>query len=188
MKYFSEETRRKMSEAAKQRCTPEWRRRNSEMRSTKLDTEKVREMYESGHTQCEIASVLGVSQKAIWRHMKNNGIKTRNSAKRNQRGDQNHMWKGGKIIDEAGYVLIMSPKHPRAAECGGYVFEHILVMEAHVGRHLIYKGAGHPESEIVHHKNLKKQDNDIANLQLTNFVEHMKIHNAIRKGGDALCH
>jgi hypothetical protein len=98
------------------------------------------------------------------------------------------MEKGGKITDESGYILIMAPEHPRAVECGGYVFEHILVMEAHLGRYLVYKGAGHPESEIVHHKNLKKQDNDIDNLQLTNFVEHMKIHNAIRKGGDALCH
>jgi rubrerythrin len=50
-------------------------------------------IYE-GMTQEEIAKKFGVSQKVIWRHMRNYGIKTRVAAKRDQRGSRNHMWKG----------------------------------------------------------------------------------------------
>lgn len=73
--------------------------------------------------------------------------------------------KGGRSIDKDGYVSIWKPDHPYANN-KGYVFEHRLVMEQHLGRYLT------PE-EVVHHKNIdnlpkweSKQDNRIENLQL----------------------
>ena len=53
-------------------------------------------------------------------------------------------------------VLIRS--HPRAGS-NGYVFEHVLVMEELVGRHLV---AG----ETVHHRNGVRDDNRPENLEL----------------------
>lgn len=53
-------------------------------------------------------------------------------------------------------VLIRS--HPRAGS-NGYVFEHVLVMEELVGRHLV---AG----ETVHHLNGVRDDNRPENLEL----------------------
>ena len=94
MKCFSDETRRKMSESAKARCTEEWRRARSEALETKLDTKLISTMYESGMTQTEIAAALGTTQKIIWRHMKNHGIKARVAKKRDQTGPRNLMWKG----------------------------------------------------------------------------------------------
>lgn len=97
-----------MSESAKARCNDDWRRNKSLSTETKLDTDLVRRMYESGMTQCEIGAVLGVSQKVIWRHMKSHGISARIAAKRNQSGDSNHMWKGNRASYGAKHMRIYS--------------------------------------------------------------------------------
>jgi HNH endonuclease len=50
--------------------------------------------------------------------------------------------------------------HPRGqGKRRSYVFEHILVMEAHIGRHL-------HKDENVHHINGVKDDNSLQNLEL----------------------
>lgn len=134
-------------------------------------------MYESGMTQAEIAEKLGTTQKVVWRFMKNNGIKARNSAKRNQYGENNSFWKGGIAKHSSGYVYIKADSHPRAKVCGGYVLEHILVAESVIGRY-IEKG------EVVHHINGNKADNRPENLSVMSFGDHVRYHSAIRCGKD----
>lgn len=65
-------------------------------------------------------------------------------------------WKGGKIVDFDGYVLIHSPGHPKA-NSGGYVREHILIIEKALGKFMPAKSQGH-------HHNGKKSDNRHENL------------------------
>lgn len=185
MKLFSEKTRRKMSASAKARCNKEWREAQSKAKSTKLPFETVKNMYERGCSQEEIASFLNVSQKVIWRFMKNNNIRTRIACKRNQFGKNNHTWKDGRTVDEHGYVHIKTPGHPRASKCGDYVPEHVLVMEHHLGRYLKWDGPGSDQSEIVHHINGTKHDNRLENLQVVSCSEHLRIH-AQMKRGDAV--
>ena len=97
---MTDETRKRMSEAAKRRCTPEERQLRRDRYETKLPTEDIKRMYcDESMTQTEIAAIFGVTQKIIWRHMRNYGIKARVAAKRNQRGENNHCWKG----DDASY-------------------------------------------------------------------------------------
>src|SRR5215469_14012752 len=70
----------------------------------------------------------------------------------------NGNWKGGRSRHKAGYVMVLSPEHPRAG-AGRYVFEHILVMKQMLGRHML-------PGESVHHINGVRDDNRQANLEL----------------------
>lgn len=73
--------------------------------------------------------------------------------------ERNPRWRGGLTRHKKGYVLKRCPDHPRAKSNSGYVFEHILVMEAMLGRFLL-------PGETVHHKNGVKDDNNPNNLEL----------------------
>lgn len=64
---------------------------------------------------------------------------------------------GSIYTDKKGYKLLLSRSHPRASN--RYVFEHILVMEKKLGRHLL-------PNENIHHKNGVKNDNHLENLEL----------------------
>jgi predicted ArsR family transcriptional regulator len=135
-------------------------------------------MYESGHTQAEIAEALGVTQKVVWRFMKNHGIKARVAAKRDQRGEKNAYWKGGKRINENGYVELYMPSHPKARP-NGYVYEHIYIAEQMIGRPLKSFGMRDARTEVVHHINGIKTDNRPENLLVLGVNEHHKLHNAV---------
>ncbi|MFA4826469.1 MAG: HNH endonuclease [Methanoregula sp.] len=82
-------------------------------------------------------------------------------------GEKAINWKGGKVIDKRGYILIYCPTHPNAV--GNYVPEHRLVMEKKIGRFLLRK-------EHVHHINHNNQDNRPENLMILSRGEHSRIH------------
>ena len=75
---------------------------------------------------------------------------------------------GHKKLRNDGYVSVYVPGHP-GANREGYMMEHHLVMEKHLGRHLA-------PGEVVHHINKVKSDNRIENLQVMTASEHMRLH------------
>src|SRR3990167_11065751 len=98
----------------------------------------------------EISKLTGLSQKYIQKLM------LRYNFPRLKQGDsyymeKNYFWKGGRIVDKSGYILLKNNEHP-FCNSGGYVREHRLVMEKHLGRYLQPK-------EVVHHENEIRNDN-----------------------------
>ncbi len=114
----------------------------------------------------EIQSKLKVGRK-------NKGNKWSEEARKRfselKQGANNNFWKGGKIKDGKGYILIYYPEHPFVKK-NRHIFEHRLVMEKHLGRYLRPK-------EVVHHINGIVDDNRIENLMLfSNESSHKKFH------------
>ena len=85
-------------------------------------------------------------------------------------GKDSPTWKGGKLKDSRGYILIYVPNHPFLPKNRKYIPEHRIIMEKHLNRYL-------KSTEIVHHINEIKDDNRIENLKLLkNLSEHILEH------------
>lgn len=70
------------------------------------------------------------------------------------------------------YKTIHLPSHPRARSTG-HVDEHVVVAEAKLGRYLL-------PSEVVHHKDEDRQNNDPENLHVfTSQAEHARYHKSL---------
>ena len=85
-----------------------------------------------------------------------------------RRGEKASNWKGGRKKTNSGYIVILDKQHPRGST-EGYVFEHIVVMERHLGRFI-------GTDEAVHHINGVKDDNRLENLEVMGFGEHTRHH------------
>lgn len=73
-----------------------------------------------------------------------------------------------RIRHSEGYSLLYRPNHPSAPN-SGYVYEHRVVMEEHLGRFL-------RRDEIVHHINEDRADNRLENLELMTKAQHQVLH------------
>ncbi len=126
----------------------------------------------------QVATTMGINQKRqenIVMILKSRyGFKSRVPKKPNQTGANNDSWKGGRV-KLSGYISVKTPGHPRGSNAD-YVFEHILVMEKHIGRHLIYGARRDPNNEVVHHMNGDRTDNRLENLVLMRAGEHTCLH------------
>lgn len=75
--------------------------------------------------------------------------------------DKHPNWKGGRRLDERGYVRIQQGFKKEA-------YEHRLVMEDFLGRQL-------ERDEVVHHKDGNKSNNSLENLEVLSRSEHTRI-------------
>jgi hypothetical protein len=86
------------------------------MRTKKYDWnyEQIRQLYEvQGKTVEEIGVILGRSSKLVNKWCKKLGIRMR---PRGQKfGPEHKGWKGGRLVDKSGYILIYLPEHPNAS-------------------------------------------------------------------------
>lgn len=92
-------------------------------------------------------------------------------------GPQNGNWKGGRIKNNRGHILLMMKEHPNANK-QGYVKEHTLIATKILGRPLNL-------NEIVHHHNRDPKDNRNENLLICTPGYHHFIHHKMRRKGFA---
>ena len=134
----------------------ETRAKIAEARTIQIDLDALRAMAETGqHSTRELGEHFGVHEETIRDRLIAMGI-SRLPAK--ARPEQNHFWVGGLTVDKHGYILVKSLDHPARTKAG-YVRQHRLVMEQHLGR-LLTSG------EVVDHRNGDTSDNRIENLDL----------------------
>lgn len=115
-----------------------------------------RTLYESGMTLTDIAGKMRTSAARVGEAVSRAGGVLRPPGP--PHGERNFSWQGGRKVDRDGYVMILAPDHPSVTKAG-YVREHRLVMEAHLGRYLT-------RDEVVHHRNGNTLDNRLENLEL----------------------
>jgi len=125
-------------------------------RNIEIPIDEVRELTNQGWRLGRLSKKYGCSKQTILNRMNEAGIQSH--PKHSSPGENNSAWKGGKYLDNDGYILIYSPNHPYATK-QGRVREHRLVMEKSIGRYLL-------PSEVVHHIDGNKQNNSIENLKL----------------------
>ncbi len=132
-----------------------------------------------GKSITQIARELDVHRQTIYSYAQYHGYKLRKRTNTKRTGEFKRMmsekrmgvnnpnWKGGINKAKGGYVKILKRNHP-FCDVKGYVAEHRLVIEKKLGRYL------HP-TEIVHHLNGNKQDNETSNLELRGRGNHHRI-------------
>jgi len=84
-----------------------------------------------------------------------------------QRGENSPKWKGGKSPMGNGYIGQHCPNHPKANR-GCHVYEHILVAEKILGKHL-------PKGAVIHHVNGIRTDNRPENLVICQDQTYHKL-------------
>ena len=134
-------------------------------------------LYEEAGSVSALARTVGRTTNTVRYHLLRHGIEVRGRGYKSPKsirhyGPDNASWKGGTYRHSQGYIYEYAPEHPEAPKAKGYVLQHRLVMERHLGRTLT-------KNEVVHHRNEIKDDNRIENLEVTSRSRHMKHHKSL---------
>lgn len=128
----------------------------------------------NGETFCRKCSAKKNAQPKI-------GKKWKKKPEQIKMGPDHPSWKGGKYINNEGYVMINTKIGATREEdevgWARYKKEHLIIMENHLDREL-------RKGEVVHHINGIKTDNRIENLFLiSSDREHRQLHIELMKIG-----
>lgn len=99
----------------------------------------------------------------------------------NQNGPNNPNWRGGRIVDPRGYVLLRVGVGHHLADVRGYAYEHRVLAEQRLGR-MLRKG------EEVHHRKSRGDNGDgdieVKASHFHHMAEHRKKDRGLRMPGE----
>jgi uncharacterized small protein (DUF1192 family) len=127
----------------------------------------------------QIAHDLGTTMHDVWFWRKKHGLADMGRSEavkaglarafpNGRRGAEHPNWRGGRRVLPSGYVYIYVPDHPNATKAG-CMMEHRLIAEQQIGRFL-------ESSEVVHHLDGDKTNNDPSNLKVLQRGAHLSRH------------
>lgn len=127
--------------------------------------QKILELASMGWFSAEIASMVGMTPKAVQKFYRRYGFPSLQNFSPRRR-EQRQGWKGG-VKEVKGYRYVRTPGHPLASKHGSYVAEHRLVMEQTLGRYLL-------PTEVVDHIDGDTRNNAPDNLRVfASNAEHL---------------
>jgi hypothetical protein len=153
---------------------------------TPLDDEKIKHMYLTKRMSAkDVAAALRIEPGPIYRRLRELGITRSNSD--SHKGITPANFKGRFVERRSGYIMLaiepthrfacMGSKYPTSRRL--YVREHRMIMAEHLGRAL-------RRNEVVHHRNGKRGDNRMRNLELIQGQAHHNGHTIAQKHWDAI--
>src|SRR3970040_3142067 len=108
---------------------------------TNEEVERLRKLSEDDKLQQgKAAQILGWGLRQVQYLVKKHAMRTQRTGPRS--GPGHPRWRGGKAIDNDGYVLVWTEEHENARRHSRYLFEHRLLMGEHPGRPLLATGVG----------------------------------------------
>lgn len=134
------------------------------MRRKDFDYSITKELYLSGRSLSEVASVMGVSDEDIRRALIRMDVPRRRRG--SGVGEKNHQFKGGTRKRKDGYLVVRG-------SCAKPL-EHRKIAERVLGRPL-------RREEDVHHVNFDGGNNANTNLVICTHTYHMELHARMRK-------
>jgi HNH endonuclease len=117
--------------------------------------DELRRWAREGIAISEMARRIGATRRTVARFLRIHEMERTPFV---QVGSTHPRWKGGRMFDKSGYVLIYRPTHHEANR-HGQVREHRVVMEQKLGR-LLQRG------EVVHHLDGNRANNHPDNLEV----------------------
>lgn len=135
----------------------------------------MKQFWSDEKCKCGCGEPLGLISKSTHYRMKN-GIKSAGWIRgHSSKGERNVNWNNRRATSAQGYAMVWAPNHPNARQ-GGWILEHRLAMSNKIGRPLL-------ETEIVHHVDENKLNNDPDNLEIMTRSNHHAEHdpNAYRR-------
>ena len=132
---------------------------NPRQQKCAISTDYIKELYEKGMSTLEIGENVGLSAQAIYQRLLHTGVRLRSFSeaislaarrgrKKQQMGELNAQWKGGRSLTNDGYIEVRINGKQRR--------EHRVVWEKEHG--------SIPKGWVIHHLNGIRTDNRLANL------------------------